>query len=1077
MAPALPAGDVTFLFTDVVGSTQHFASLGDAWAAVVDQHDAFIADAVSAHAGVVVKIQGDSAFAAFSAAENAVAAAVAVQRRLRDAEWPGDPLRVRIGLHRAEATPRRGDYVALGVHHASRYMAVAGPGQILCSDAVMDAVDREQLPEGCTAVDLGRFWLKDIHPAPRIWGLRIDDDDAGTKSPHAPTAAAEVPRVRSSFHGRDDDLLRVDQAILDHPLTSIVGPGGAGKTRLALEAVGRAEQPGRVCFVDLTSLAPAAGADPLALDAVAGAILRSAGAIPQAGVPALDVLTEHLVDNAMLVVLDNCEHVIDATAAVCDALMRFSTRSRILATSRAPLEVDGEEVIAIGPLDLPDEGTEDSIFQSPAVRLLSDRARQARGGKPLAPEELTALIPSLRAVGPLPLTVELVAARLRTLSPADLARRLHEPLDVLSVGARQRAPRHRSLRDVIEWSARLLDPDARQVLLRSTVFVAHPTVADLEVVAAGGAIQAHHVLDAVDRLVASSLATIDEAGSLAVPMPVRAWAVEELVAAGDAELAADHHLARIQEIATDDPARLAASLRADLAAALVHAHRRRDNLAVAALVVAAASALETHSGWHEVWDVAADAIRPSIAAPASRQAAEALVVVARWAIQMADAETAALLAAGAVTLAVSLDDASDLLAAAHVAVAGACGAFDDPSGARRALAEAEEAAGDADELTRLQVRRAQIGLLNSVPAVERLAGLRDLLPRVVAAGDRALLTDTRVTLAITEAQLVSADGTAADEAGRLLDTLLESGDSGVTARDRVGLFQARSAIRWHQGELEDALADLAAGVEAATSVSDHRGRVMMRSQAAGLAAAGGRGLEAAALYEEVLAFAERRAPYWIDDARALLIDVQLRRRATGEVRRHLDQLERTRSAERKPSRTLTFDIAREWLRLHLDPAATGAIAPMIDVAESAGVRGGAEIAFVRLGPMLATRGRLDDVAWLLRRAAHENGATGQRFKAVTTDALALVGAAAGVGSPMLGSLLALADAGYDRGLQERMPEEAAAIDAIRVGAPVAALPEGSIAEAFAEAARGVLAFLEGVTGATDARGDGDPLPP
>ncbi|MDQ3107326.1 MAG: adenylate/guanylate cyclase domain-containing protein, partial [Actinomycetota bacterium] len=259
MAPALPAGEVTFLFTDVVGSTEHFASLGDAWAAVIDQHDALITAAVTAHAGVVVRIQGDSAFAAFSVAEDAVAAAVAIQRGLRDAEWPGDPLRVRIGLHRGEATPRRGDYVALVVHHASRFMAVAGPGQILCSDAVMDAVDREQLPAGCIDVDLGRYWLKDIHPAPRIWGLRIDEDAAGTTTPRAPTAAADIPRVRSSFHGRDDDLLRVEQAILDHPLTSIVGPGGAGKTRLALEAVGRAGQPGRVCFVDLTSLAPASG--------------------------------------------------------------------------------------------------------------------------------------------------------------------------------------------------------------------------------------------------------------------------------------------------------------------------------------------------------------------------------------------------------------------------------------------------------------------------------------------------------------------------------------------------------------------------------------------------------------------------------------------------------------------------------------------------------------------------------------------------------------------------------------------------------------------------------------------------
>jgi len=1035
-APAtLPSGVVTFLFTDIVGSTKRFTALGAGWADLLRHHYDIIREAVAGAGGVVVRTHGDSVFAAFSNPDDALAAAVASQRALGAAQWE-EPLLVRMGLHRGLAEPTEGDYVAISVHHAARVMGAAGGGQILCSDAVVDALAGCSLPDGCATIDLGRFWLKDIDGPQRLWGITIDGGDAGVARPMAPSTVVDVPHAWSSLIGRDEDVRRVRKAVEACALTTIVAAGGCGKTRLALETAMSEWGLGPSTFVDLSTLASEDPAGPPATHAVAGAILTAIGSSLPAGAAPVEVVVERLVDRHLLVVLDNCEHVVAGAAAVCDALLRAGVRARLLATSRMPLDIDGEELVALEALAMPESDADEDLRASPAMQLLAERARQARRGQEIAMADLAALVPALRAVGALPLTIELIAARLRTLSPAELARRLERPLDVLSTTARGGALRHRSLRDVVEWSTSLLDGVAQRVLVRASVFIGRPTIADLEAVAAGGEVAEHDVLGAVDRLVTASLAAVDDEGALVVPVPVRAWAAEALASGDEAGATADRHLARLVAVAASDPNRSARLLLADLVSAMAYAGATGAIAAAARLVVDTGPALLRVGGWHGVWDVAADALDPAtVPRPAPRAVVEAWVVLARIAVGRADGSSALVLAAAALDWATEIGDA-ELATDAHVAAAGAWAAVDEPDQARTAMAAARLAAEGAEPLTRLRVRRAQIGFLAIVPPAERAAALRDLLPELERAGDAELLLDTRTALARTLGQALNGPGPAAQEALALLDGLLDDPAAGLDVGERSHMLASRSRARWFEGMVGEARADVEAGMAAASASGDDVALAVLRNQAAALAAASGRSEEATRLYEEVLAFAIRRMPHSIDHARSMLVQVLVRRRAVDGVRRHLDATERERSAERAPRQALIFALARLWLRLHLDRRLAGPVAPPVEVAEHVGVADPAELAFVLLGHALAKDGRCRDAAWLLNRAiAHAERSTGM-LMILTLDVCVLVGTEAGVDSLLMAELLAHADNGFNTRPQKRFPEEAAAIDALRDALPI-----------------------------------------
>lgn len=1046
---------MAFLLTDIVGSTQRFVELGEAWRAVLDLHDEIVAGAVVAAGGWVLRSEGDSIFAAFGDARSGLCAAVDAQRGLRDAAWDGPPVRVRMGLHRGTAERRQDDYISLALHQAARVSSVAGPAQILCTDVVASGV-RDRLPADVVLADLGRFWLKDLAEPLRLWGVEIDGDSAGLARPRAVSALTDLPIARSTFVGRDEEVRRVGKSLLMSALTTITGPGGAGKTRLALAAAAEApDMP--ATFVDLTVLDSESGRGSPATDAVALAALQALGWTSPVDAPPVDALAERMLDQPVLLLLDGCEHVRAGATEVCAALLRSVTEPRILTTSRAPLDLDGEEVIALGPLELAD-GDGEEVRMSPAFRLLAERARQARRGEPVADDELALLVPALRSFDPLPLTIELLAARLRTLRAEDLVTRLDRPLDLLAASAKA-TPRHRSLRDVIEWSTSLLPPTDQLVLQRASVFVGRPDIADLEAVAAGGVVRSEDVLDTLGRLVSGSLAGVDETGCVVVPVPVRAWAAEGLAAAGEESVTADRHLERMASVATSEPARVAGPLLADAGAALRHAASSGAADLAARLVVHAGPLMMPESTWRTIWRAAADALDDSAVPAPRREVVEAQVVVSRWAVRAGDPSIGGKLARAAADRARDLGDDA-LLASAHLALATVAAAIDEPDTARAALAEAEQAAAGADELTRLRVRKTAIGLLKVVPAQEQVAALRDLLPRVERAGDEELLLDTQFSLASLLATLVDDDGPAAVEARDRLDSLLDSGVSQLGTRERARLRSLRSRVAWYQGDRDTAHADLADGIELAAECGDDIARAMLRDQAAALAAADGLAQEAVDLYEEVLGFAIRRAPYWIDDMRAAILRISIRRRDVARVRRHLDEVERVRPAERVARRLLTFELARTWLRLHLDPSGPTPVDALVEAADAEGVPGIPQEAFTALGPALAGLGRVDVIARLLRRAVADRRERDVPFTALTADSLALV--AAGVGAPegLLGRAIATADAACESATQRRLPEEAAAIDEIRRAAPPHPPPDGPLRDALLAVADELIALLE-----------------
>src|SRR5262245_42422743 len=529
----LPTGTVTFLFTDVEGSTRLWEEQPEAMTTSMARHDAILRDAVEARGGYVVKTTGDGVHAVFGAARDALAAAIDGQHALAAHDWDAlADLRVRMGVHSGEAEHRSGDYYGSATSRAARLMSVAHGGQILVSLSTEELVS-DALPDGVALVDLGEQRLRALSRPERVFQV----DAPGLECEFPPLRSIDayrsnLPVQLTSFVGRDDELVGIAKAFDRARLVTIIGVGGVGKTRLAVQVA--AEVVPR--FPDGAWLSElAAAGDEEALVQLLAATL---GVRPRQGASLDDAIVEYLGDKQAFLVLDNCEHLLDAAASVADRLLRECTGLRILATSREALAIPGEQVWPLRSLGVPPRsGDVVAVAATDAARLFVERAVAARPDFALDATNADAVAEVCRRLDGIPLAIELAAARVSSMRPADVAARLDERFRLLTGGRRTAVERHQTLRATVDWSYSLCSDVERRVFDRLGVFAGSFDAPAAEAVAAGDDLEAWDVLDALTSLVDKSLLvdeeTADGSTRFAMLETLRAYARERLDESAD----------------------------------------------------------------------------------------------------------------------------------------------------------------------------------------------------------------------------------------------------------------------------------------------------------------------------------------------------------------------------------------------------------------------------------------------------------------------------------------------------------------------------------------------------------------
>jgi predicted ATPase/class 3 adenylate cyclase len=548
---------LTFLFTDIEGSTALLRRLGDGYGEVLAAHHWLIRSGLAAHGGKEIDTQGDAFFAVFTSPSACVAAAIEMQRAFASHPWPaGGEVRVRMGIHSGEASETAAGLTGLAVHRAARIAAVAHGGQIVVSAATA-ALLRDSLPAGASLRDLDLHRLKDLGRPEQLFQVEAEGLPAAfppLRSLDNPKLPNNLPAQASSFIGRDGELAEVRRLVTTSRLVTLTGAGGAGKTRLGLQAAaGLLDGSGDgVWFADLAPLQ-----DP---DLVAVTVAHVLGIRQDPERPLVDTLIDAVGRRSLLVLLDNCEHVIDACAKLADALLRGCPNITMLATSREPLRIDGERVHRVPSLGTPaaDDDVE-AIRASEAVQLFADRA--AQHGVPLAWNERTASVVGriCRRLDGLPLAIELAAARLRVMSVTELDTRLDHRFSILTGGSRAALPRQQTLRAVVDWSWELLVAAERRVLAGLSVFAGGFDLAAAEAVTASEDVPPDNVIGHLGALVDKNLVQFNDTGTgparYRLLETIRQYAARQLEAHGSAADAAqiahrDHYLTIAESAAT-----------------------------------------------------------------------------------------------------------------------------------------------------------------------------------------------------------------------------------------------------------------------------------------------------------------------------------------------------------------------------------------------------------------------------------------------------------------------------------------------------------------------------------------------
>ena len=506
-----PTGTVTFLFTDIEGSTKLWEQHPEAMRPALARHDVLLCQSIESCGGYVFKTVGDAFCAAFSTAHQALEAALAAQLALAAEPWDlPAPLKVRMALHTGVAEERGGDYFGQTLNRIARLMATGQGGQTLLSGAAQASV-QDALPAAVTLLDLGRHRLKDLGHPEQVYQLQhpaLPAEFAPIRSLDNVRSPNNLPQQATSFIGRETQVAAVKDALGRTRLLTLTGAGGNGKTRLALQVAADlldGETDG-VWFVELAALA--------APDLVPRAAAEVLGVKEQAGQPMERTLVDALKDKRLLLVVDNCEHLVAACAFLASALLRSCPGVRILASSREPLNVSGEQTFRVPALALPDTKaqTAQAVSEFEAVRLFSERAQAVQPSFAVTDRNASAVAQVCRRLDGIPLALELAAARVRSLSVDEINSRLDSRFRLLTGGARNTLPRQQTLRALIDWSYDLLSEPEKTLLCRLSVFAGGWTLGAAEAVCEGDGVEEWEVLDLITALEDKSLVVSEQRG-------------------------------------------------------------------------------------------------------------------------------------------------------------------------------------------------------------------------------------------------------------------------------------------------------------------------------------------------------------------------------------------------------------------------------------------------------------------------------------------------------------------------------------------------------------------------------------
>ena len=537
-APDRPHGTVSFLFTDIEGSTRLWEQDRVAMAGALERHDRILSEAVSAAGGIVFSTGGDGLAAAFRRAPDALRAAVQAQQNLQAEDWD-PPLLVRMALHTGDVEERAGDYFGPPLNRCARLMAAGHGGQVLCS-GVTSSLISDQLPDGVSLRNLGTHRLRDLSDPEAVFqvvqeGLR----DGFPPLRSLDSYRGNLPVQPTAFVGREREVAEIAKALDEARVVTLCGVGGVGKTRLSLQVAADVVPrfPDGAWLVELASVGGA--------DAVEETVAGAFGLQQSPGTAIGQSLLDHLRTKSLLLLLDNCEHLLGPVAGLVDTILRASPGVKILATSREGLGVPGERLVAVPSLETPDPDMEvDELLATEAVRLFTERARESRSDLALGAADAAAVGELCRRLDGIPLAIELAATRVRVMSPAEIVEHLDRRFKLLTAGRRTAVSRHQTLRSTVDWSYDLLEEPERATLRRLSVFSGDFDLSAAETVAGTEPIEAWEVSDLLFHLVDKSLVIADTSS---IPTryrlleTIRDYAWERLVEAGEADAAASRH--------------------------------------------------------------------------------------------------------------------------------------------------------------------------------------------------------------------------------------------------------------------------------------------------------------------------------------------------------------------------------------------------------------------------------------------------------------------------------------------------------------------------------------------------------
>jgi predicted ATPase/class 3 adenylate cyclase len=529
---SLPTGTVTFLFTDIEGSTQLWEKHPEAMKDALANHDSILREAIEANRGQIIKTTGDGIHGVFQKAMDAVQATLTAQRALKDPICDLH-IRVRMGLHTGEAELRAGDYHGQVLNRAARIMSAGHGGQVLLSSVTAELA-REQLPEDVSLMDLGEHRLKDLTRPERLFQLVAPDLVSEFPLLHSLNVLPNnLPSQMTSFIGREREMQEVRKLLASARLLTLIGPGGTGKTRLSLQLA--ADQ--MSAFKDgvwLVELAPLS--DPALILSTIASVLEL-HEVP--GIPLLNVLLDYLRLKQLLLILDNCEHLVEASAQIANEVLQACPQLKVIASSREALGIDGETVYRVPSLSLPDASSK-SVMDFESTQLFIERASRAEPRFHVTDHNALAIVQICQRLDGIPLAIELAAARVKIFTPEQIAERLGDRFKLLTGGSRTALPRQQTLRALIDWSYQSLNETEQRALSRLAVFSGGWTFEAAEAI-----IGEADALDGLVGLVNKSLVNVEEQDGTSryrFLETIRQYAMERLLESGEAVDVRDRHL-------------------------------------------------------------------------------------------------------------------------------------------------------------------------------------------------------------------------------------------------------------------------------------------------------------------------------------------------------------------------------------------------------------------------------------------------------------------------------------------------------------------------------------------------------